>query len=188
MYKAIIFDFFDVIHSDPYRRWRNKYDIEHAGEVERINRMLDSGEITEQEFWHGLADATSQSYDQVAAVFEDKNLIDPDVVSFIKELGSKYKIGLLSNAGSEYLRELLHIHDLAELFDEIVVSGEVKMIKPDPEIFEHILQKLGVKAEESIFIDDNRRNVNSAERLGIKSIMFTSSDQLKRELHEIIGE
>lgn len=187
MYRAIIFDFFDVIHSDPYRRWRNKYDIEHAGEIEKINQMVDRGEINEKGFYEKLAAATGQSYEQVAEVFADKSLIDPQVVALIKSLKNNYKIGLLSNASGEYLRELLHIHDLSELFDVVVASAEVKMIKPDPEIFEHILKQLAVDANEAIFIDDNRRNVNAAERLGIKSIMFTSSEQLERELHEIIG-
>lgn len=186
MVEAVIFDFFDVIHSDPYRRWRNKYSLKDQGAIAEANRAVDLGEISEKQFYQRLAEASGQTFDQVQDVFGNKSLIDSDVVGLVRRFKKKYKVGLLSNASGEYLRELLDIHSLSELFDVVAVSGELQLAKPDPEIFEHILHKLGVRANKAVFIDDARRNVSAAERLGIKSILFSNFEQLQTELNEII--
>jgi len=58
-------------------------------------------------------------------------------------------------------------------FDDRVVSGEVGMIKPDDEIFHHLFNKLGVKPQEAVFIDDSAANIATSERLGMRGILFT---------------
>jgi putative hydrolase of the HAD superfamily len=182
MYKAIIFDFFDVIHSDPFQRWLKKHDYERSGEFAKSAQQVDFGRISYDEHYQRLSELSGQSAQSIKEVFDDTQLIDQDMVELIRSLHGQYKIGLLSNAGGQYLRPILEEHGLMELFDEIAISAEIGVVKPDPAIFKHALKQLGVKAEEAIFTDDNPGNVAAAEAVGIRSIVFTSEKALRREL------
>jgi epoxide hydrolase-like predicted phosphatase len=182
MYKAVIFDFFDVIHGDPFKRWLKTNGLERSGDFEASSQLVDLGHISEDEFHERLSRLSGTSLAGVKEIFDDRSVIDKDMVRLVKELRGHYKIGLLSNASSEYLRALLAHHELAELFDEIAVSSEVGFIKPGPEIFQHILQKLAVKPEETLFIDDNPHNAEAAAALGFGAITFTDYRSLRKEL------
>lgn len=67
-------------------------------------------------------------------------------------------------------------------FEGIVVSGEEKVIKPDPRIFRILLDRYALRAGEAVFIDDNPRNAEAASTLGIHGVHFTSASELRREL------
>jgi putative hydrolase of the HAD superfamily len=73
------------------------------------------------------------------------------------------------------------------MFDAIVISGEVGMRKPEPEIFEHVLDRLGVRAEETVFVDDLDHNVRAAADLGIVAVHHTSYDATAAELGDLFG-
>ena len=68
---------------------------------------------------------------------------------------------------------------------KIVVSGEEKLIKPDPKIFQVLLKRYDLKAEESVFIDDNLENIKTAESLGFACIHVTPETDLAKELHNL---
>jgi 2-haloacid dehalogenase len=67
-------------------------------------------------------------------------------------------------------------------FEYLVISGEVKLIKPDPRIFELLLSKIGRPADECVYIDDSTANVSAAGELGFGAIHFRSAEQLRKEL------
>ena len=73
-------------------------------------------------------------------------------------------------------------HDFFKIFDGIVVSAAVKLLKPEPAIYEHLRERFELNFAESVFIDDMTRNVDSARRVGLPAIQFTSTDQVRREL------
>jgi putative hydrolase of the HAD superfamily len=108
--------------------------------------------------------------------------IDQGVAGLIKALRGHYKTGLLSNSNAGYAQTILDEYGVRDLFDEVTVSGEVGAMKPDPAIFHHALQQLGVAAGEAVFIDDSPANVQAAEALGIRSFVFTGTEALRREL------
>ncbi len=183
MYKAIIFDFFDVIHRDPLNHWLRQNDLERRGAFEENARQFDLGNIDLEEHHRRVSKASGKPIDGLRESFDDTSLIDPDMVKLIKRLRHNYKVGLLSNSADEYIGPIMDQHDLRPLFDAVTVSAEVGIIKPDPRIFEHILDELGVNAEESVFIDDNPRNTEAASRLGIKGIAYDGDiAKLKQEL------
>jgi putative hydrolase of the HAD superfamily len=182
MYKAIIFDFFDVIHRDPFHQWLAQHGLERSGEMHRASELLDVGEISDEEFYGRLGDLSGQPQEQVASVFNDTSFIDKDMVALIRRVKRRYKTGLLSNSSIEYLWSIIDRHDLEALFDVITVSAEVGLIKPDPRIFEHILGRLDVKAEEAVFIDDNPRNTAAAGKLGITGVTYTGMQALRESL------
>jgi len=72
--------------------------------------------------------------------------------------------------------------DMFDRFRDIVVSGDEKMVKPDPAIYRLAFERFGVKAEETVFIDDNADNVASAAGLGLHAILFTDEPRLRAEL------
>ncbi len=93
------------------------------------------------------------------------------------------RTGLLSNSwGNEYPREGWDL-----MFDAVVISGEVGMRKPEPEIFAHVLELLGVRAEETVFVDDLRPNVEAAEALGLVAVHHTSYAETAPALERLFG-
>jgi putative hydrolase of the HAD superfamily len=182
VYRAVIFDFFDVIHRDPFQHWLKTNSLERRGKPARSSQLLDMGKISDEEFYRQLARLSGQSASEVRAVFDDISFIDKDVVLLIARLKKTYKTALLSNSSIEYLGRIIARHQLESLFDVITVSAEVGLIKPDPRIFRHVLRELDVAAEAAIFIDDNPRNVEAAAGVGLKSIVYKDIGSLKEEL------
>ena len=91
---------------------------------------------------------------------------------YIRKLHPRYKVGLLSNAWDD-LRQTLHERwNIDGLFDEMIISAEVKMVKPDPRIFHLAVERLGVQPAEAIFIDDIAENVEAARREGLFAIQY----------------
>lgn len=103
----------------------------------------------------------------------------------MKKLKTHYKIGLLSNFVSEWLRFLFKKFNLEELFDAVVISTEHKLIKPDPKMYQLILKMLDVKPSEAVFIDDRENNTKGAEKVGIKGILFKNPQDLQDRLKEL---
>src|SRR6185437_7867280 len=131
MVKAIIFDFFDVIYSDCLRVWLDKHGYKKEGKIAEASYLIDSGVISEKEFMERLAEVSGMTAKDVESELDSFAICDFEVVEFIKKLRADYPIGLISNAGAEYLRFLLKDNDLESLFDEILISAEVGMVKPE---------------------------------------------------------
>jgi 2-haloacid dehalogenase len=72
-----------------------------------------------------------------------------------------------------------------KLFRGLVISGEVGMIKPDPRIFVHLLERFGIAAGDAVYIDDNPKNAAAATALGLHGIHFTEPAKLRRELEHL---
>ncbi len=107
-----------------------------------------------------------------------------DTVEILRKLkaSGKYKIYALTNWSAETFPVAFERFDFLKGFDGIVVSGAEKMRKPTPEFYHILLDRYQVKAEESLFIDDNYRNILAAEKIGIQCIHFTSAEQLNEDL------
>lgn len=178
MITSLLFDFFDVIRVDPYKKWLADNNYKREGYWYDAAADYDRGTITREEYIELLSKESGQTVDEINAAFRSANIFDDDVIDLISRAGSVYKVGLLSNSGGPGLRRLMKEKDLERLFHEIVISGEVGFIKPEKEIFEIGLQRLDCSAEECVFIDDNPHNVDAAVSLGINGIVFTSAGQL----------
>lgn len=107
-------------------------------------------------------------------------------IQILRQLHAKgYRVIGLTNWSSETFPYVYYTHDFFHLFEDIVVSGREKMIKPDLDIYQLCLSRNNLVAEESVFIDDNLENIIAAQKLGIKGIHFKSPDQLTSELAEL---
>jgi len=110
-----------------------------------------------------------------------------DTVDLFKQLkeSGKYKLYALTNWSAELFPIALAQYEFLHWFDGRVVSGEEKMRKPYPEFYQILLDRFLIQPEEALFIDDNLRNIQAAEAIGIKSIHFQSPQQLKMELQQL---
>lgn len=186
MIQALVFDCFGVLYWDDLNRLYNLVSTDKFQELNDSMHACDHGFISKQEFLDQVAVLAGISVDAVAAVMHDKHRRNEPMIERVRELKGQYKIGLLTNMGPDTLDEIFDEAERAELFDTVVVSSEVGLIKPSRDIFELASEKLGVPADETIFIDDRPVNTDGAERTGMKTILFTTNQQFETELNMLI--
>jgi putative hydrolase of the HAD superfamily len=116
-------------------------------------------------------------------VFMEYVSIDKNAKDTLKKLHGKYKLGIVSNfAIPECVDELLEKHDLNKLFDVVVVSAAVNKRKPSPEIFQKALDKIGVTAENTVFVGDTAdADIIGAKAAGMKTIFIERRVQKEAE-------
>ncbi len=103
-----------------------------------------------------------------------------EIVRRLKREG--WPIYLLSNFSAEKFPLMQKRYDFLDLFDDMIISGEHKLIKPDPAIFQLTLDRIGRKASECLFVDDSFPNIEVARKMGFHTIHFQSPEQLERDL------
>lgn len=189
MIKAVLFDFFDVIHSDYQKLWLAKNGYSRSGDFALASDELDVGKITVNEYLQRYAaEHGSGTLDDLSSEFQRLSSLNTDLVQYIRLLRANgLRTALISNAHSDELRPLLNKHDLHELFDEIFISHEEGIAKPDPELFMRALNKLSIAPEESIFIDDNAINVAAANKMYITGIQYIDLESLKKDLDKLLN-
>jgi putative hydrolase of the HAD superfamily len=156
------------------------------GEGLGLLRQLEKGELTAEEFSQKFAPLLGASSDNlVARLFGGVGPDEPmlDAVRRAKRAG--VKTGLISNSwgdGLAYDPALLE-----ELFDAVVISGDVGLHKPQPEIFHLGAERIGVAPEDCVFVDDLRENCEGAEAVGMKAILHRGSAGTLPQLEELLG-
>lgn len=105
----------------------------------------------------------------------------------LKMLKPKYPVYGLTNWSAETITIAYDKYDFFELLDGIVVSGDEKLIKPDPQLYHVLLDRYNLKAEESLFIDDNIHNIEAAQKLGFHTIHFKEGVDLEKEVREMLS-
>jgi len=151
---------------------------------------LERGEIEVPDFEHRLAaELTARSGRPVPASGLLGRMFDgfehaPDMAGLVRRArASGLRTALLSNSwGNDYPRQ-----GWAQMFDVVVISGEVGMRKPDPGIFEHTLDLLGLRAQQCVFVDDLPVNVRAAAALGFVGVRHTSYESTAAELDVLFG-
>ena len=146
--------------------------------------LLDHGEIDRDVFLDRLGAAVSRpvSYEEIFGKVPPK--LSKEVIAIAQELRANYSVGLLSNA-SRHLRQRLIDEEIITLFDEIVISSEVGVAKPQTEIYTIMLDTLQTTPEQTLYIDDNATFIETGKSLGIKSLLFTSSTDLRDTLRRM---
>jgi epoxide hydrolase-like predicted phosphatase len=184
--KAIIFDFFGVICSDEYWQFVKADKNDTDGQFNKLSNDLNLGNISWDDFVDEVARDTGQEKEQVRKMYGSQK-INPDMVRLIGTLRKKYKTALLTNANKEQLHQIIQGIGLEKVFNEIVVSSDVGMVKPDERIFQLTLSKLQVDPQEAVFIDDISRYVYAAKDIGMHGIVYSDYGQMKAELMRLIA-
>ncbi len=153
-----------------------------------IGTRAQLGQATPAEVWEAIRQAYHLSPEELTRLQADffaGDRLDHELVEYIRSLRPRYKIGVISNAWNN-LDDLLAREGLAPLFDHVVASAAVGLMKPDPRIYILSLQGLAVEAAQAVFIDDNPSNVAGAQAVGMHAIRFLNPGQARRDLEEIL--
>jgi len=127
--------------------------------------------------WAEIFDAYTERWPETLAGSHDAT------VAILHELKERrVPLYALSNWSAEMFPHAEEKYDWLELFDGVVVSGRVKMIKPDREIFDYLLNTFQLRAADLLFIDDHEPNVVAARSYGIAAHLFRGAEDLRREL------
>lgn len=94
-----------------------------------------------------------------------------DLVSTMR---TNYKLAIISNDSSRWSQYLREKFDLNQYFDVISISGDLKIKKPDEEIFRQSIEQLGCSASDCIYVDDRIGNIVAANKIGMKTVLFNS--------------
>ncbi len=185
MIKCIIFDCFGVLSSDGWLAFRQQYlvpDSDADHEAIRLNRQSDAGLLTPEDFVHDVANLAQVDQKEAVRVINQSHVPNDELFIYIRDvLKPNYKIGLLSNAGSNHLADLFLPWQVG-LFDAVTFSFELGVVKPDPLMYETIAAKLGLLPEECLFIDDREGFVAGALASGMQSFLFVDTKQCQAEI------
>jgi epoxide hydrolase-like predicted phosphatase len=182
----------DGIDRDSYvavmRQWvKQAYS---DGEDNNPIHALERGEWTNDEFELALArELVLENGGPVAGpgllarMFAGQTLDEDMLVLFRTLKASGVPTGLLSNSwGGGYPTELF-----PDMFDVVVISGEVGMRKPEPRIFLHTAQLLSLAPDECVFIDDIQANITAAEQLGFTGVLHSAAVDTARQVADLLG-
>jgi len=196
--KAVIFDYGQVLVRCPtvpeFERMAKMFNVSFERFYalwDASRNVYDRGDLTAEEYWLQLAAQmnTTLTPKQIEILrhveVEIWAHVDADMLDWLSRLhAAGIKTGLLSNMPLDLAKYVLENFRWMDDFDFKTFSAEVRLIKPDPAIFEHTLHGLGVAATQALFVDDREANIKAARSLGIHGIQFRSAAQLKNELGE----
>lgn len=188
MFNNIVFDFGQVlVRFEPYYMTsvyiKDENDLKIVCDAvfdRKYWDRLDAGSITDDEVIKSFCARLPERLHDAATKVYTNWIYNIPVIKEMKELIQRLKANgkrlfLLSNISigfAERYTEVPQIFELLNVFDGLVFSGPIGMTKPNKEIFEYLLEKYGLNAEECIFIDDIEKNICGAEKCGIKGYLF----------------
>jgi epoxide hydrolase-like predicted phosphatase len=197
--QAVIFDFGGVLVRMVDDRPRLKLAEQLGVPLSRLDDLVyfsdsakkaSKGEINVGQHWEAVGETLGIQPEDMPGFLEQYWSADDvnwKLLGFIKSLHPRYKVGLLSNAWDD-LRQTMHERwNMDVLFDDLVISAEVGMVKPDPRVFHFALERLGVQPKEAVFIDDTLVNVEAARRQGLEAIQFLDTEQTLADLQGVLG-
>lgn len=188
--KNIIFDLGDVIlnidvpvasKSFAELSGREQAEILEIFSKNALFRQFETGELDEAGFRNyirKILDFTDLSDVAIDTAWNSLLLdLPPERVELLQKLAKNYRLFLLSNTSSIHITQVNKILEastgikkLDDLFEIVFLSYEMGLMKPDPKIYQQVLDQAGLIAEETLFLDDNRDNIESAAKLGIETI------------------
>ena len=189
MIKAVIFDCFGVLASDGWLLFRHAHfgnQPELLERVKALNKQVDAGILRYDGFIEGVASLANISIGQAHLQIEG-NVPDAELFTFIHhELKPRFKIGLLSNAAANWLDKMFTAEQVA-LFDAVTLSYEISAIKPDPVTYQTIAARLGLPAQDCLFVDDQVRYCDGARSIGMQAICYDNFEQFRAEIDPLIA-
>ncbi|MBY0539143.1 HAD-IA family hydrolase [Patescibacteria group bacterium] len=186
--RAIIFDFYGVFFTEVAVPWfRSVFpDVAQADAMKaRYCEPSDKGEINEDDFFAALGALQGKTGPEVRSTWIASGTFNEELAELTKILRRNFKLALCSNSQPKLFEDISTANGVPALFDEIVVSSQVRLVKPDPKIFKLVLSRLTVDASEALFFDDNVVNVAAARKLGIRSFVFTDTGQFRKDLESV---
>lgn len=192
--RVIMFDLGGVllrtVDPQPRVRLASKYNVTRE-ELEKlvfaseISLKAEAGTANPDDVWGYVQKKMRIANDELGS-FKDAfwagDRLDDELLALINSLRGYYRTVLLSNAWIDMRKNVAQRFGTLDAFEMLVFSAEVGMRKPDPKVFQHVLDLLGADPEEVVFIDDFAENIQAARRLGLRTIQFKNSRQVRADL------
>jgi len=179
-------------------RYRHAWDARlnlPLGSVERVVHGAESwrsaqrGQISEAEYWRDVAQQLALDAQDIPTLQREYfagDVVDSTLTAYLQARRAEgHTIALLSNEVRS-LREKLDAHALTPLFDIIVISAEIGVMKPDPAAYHAVLKALGRPAHETVFIDDMPANIDAANALGIQGVLYRAEMDIAATLAPLL--
>ncbi|MBD3193908.1 MAG: HAD-IA family hydrolase [Candidatus Lokiarchaeota archaeon] len=196
--KAIIFDLGGVIVELDFSKFYeeiispsplNKPQAPLMLKFFRQSDIYHQGNMSDEEFYHLACNIlqTDKCILDEERFFKAFNSIisgkNDEIIEILKKIKENYKLMCISNINSSHWEYLQQKNwEFIEYFDELILSHEIHMTKPNPEIYQYTIEKADCNPNEILFIDDGLNNVQAAEKFGIIGIKYQNPKQLIREL------
>jgi len=133
--------------------------------------------------WKTVKKMTSSDIKKVIADYNNMVNVNRDMIKLCKKMKRKgYKMGVLANETFDWMDIKREKGKLEEVFDVVFSSADLQSLKPDKKAYLKIMKELDAKPEETLFIDDKKRNIEAAKALGMKGLVFSSIVQLEKDL------
>ncbi len=152
---------------------------------------MDRGSLAESAAAHRFAARMNRPVQEMEALLHlvKESLVPiPETVALVHELAGRgvplYGLCNMPASTFTYLRGRYHHWNL---FQGIVISGEVKLIKPDPAIFAHICSQHRLEPSNTIFVDDHLPNIEAANKLGFRTILFRDAERCAQDVNSFLG-
>jgi len=196
--KAVIFDFGRVISVQKPPFLFHTYERDLGLAPDTINAIMFQSEAWEEallgrktveEFWQAIGPELGLKAAADIEAFHRRyhadEAINEGVLRLIHRLHGRYKVAVLSNSPPG-LSRWLESWEILGLFHVVFCSGDEGIVKPDPRAFALTLERLGVKSDEALFIDDTAEHVNAARALGLRGLVFTTAERLEQDVTDLL--
>lgn len=188
MIKAILFDCFGVVFEDNFGPVYEHFGGDLKKDKEFISKVmhesstgrLDSGM---QQIVDHLGVSPDQ-WNEVRSTMDNAGF-NNELLEYTIELRESYKVGMLSNVGSSGLKNYMDYEVLEKHFEVIVESAKIGFAKPEARAYEIAADRLGVRLDECIFVDDREEYIEGAQQVGMKTILYTDFESFKKELKKV---
>ncbi len=196
--RAVIFDFGSVLVQleDPSGRqeWEERLGLAEGELAElvfasEVAARASVGQLPEAAVWEhvaatfGLDDAQLR---QLRRDFWAGDRLDAELVAFVRSLRPRYKTAILSNAWGGARQMFAQVYGLGDAVDTMVISAEEGVAKPHPRIYHIAVERLDMRPEEAVFVDDMAKNVEGARAVGMRGVHFTSTAQAIADVQGIL--
>ena len=195
--KAIYFDLGGVIVRTEDKTARTNLAAEFGMNYAEMDKFVfecktaalaSIGKVTEEEHWLDITrrlDKPATEMPRIRDAFFGGDLVDPNILSLLRSLRNTHKTGLISNAW-DGLRPWIISQKLDDAFECLIISAELGIAKPDAGIYQYALEKLDVKPEQAIFVDDVEKNIAACEALGMHGVLFNNSQQALADVKQLL--
>jgi putative hydrolase of the HAD superfamily len=197
MIKAVFFDLGGVIVRTEFQAPREHLAERLGMEYEDLVKLVfDSpssirashGEISDKEHWAEVTKRLRRPASETETIREDffaGDIVDREILDFLQTLRPHYFVGLISNAWPD-LRDYIARQKFDDAFDQMIISGEVGVMKPEARIFRIALEQAGVSPDEAVFVDDFYENIEGCEKVGMKGIHFKDPESALKQLKSLL--
>ncbi len=149
-----------------------------------IHREFEKGNLTENEFWVYIKKWTKNllSFEEFAEIYSNIFTLNEELISYLPEIKSNFKLVLLSNTNSIHQRFGWAKYDFLQYFDKLILSHEVGFAKPEVGIYQSVINFTQEPPEYHLFIDDILEYCQAAENIGWKTIQVKNQSQIISDL------